>query len=231
MNFFLQEYRRKKKSAFIFKKRELNNPGNYYSKHCFDFYKCIFIHIPKTAGVSISKSLFGNYTDHANIDWYLENYHRNTVKNYFKFAFVRNPWDRLYSAYSFLKRGGMYPVDANFYEKNLSHLSSFEEFIMDWLDDRTMESFPHFIPQYKFLTSKSDQNLLLMNFIGRFENIEKDFQYVCRILHFKKKELLKENITDGISEKYFEMYSNEMKRKVQELYEKDIEFFKYSFLS
>src|SRR3954465_5712000 len=121
MNFSFKEYRRRSKSAHIFRTKELNKPGNYYSKNCFDYYKCIFIHIPKTAGVSISKSLFGNYTDHANIDWYLKHYEKRTVEQYYKVAFVRNPWDRLYSAYVFLRQGGMYEADATFYNQNLSH--------------------------------------------------------------------------------------------------------------
>jgi hypothetical protein len=229
MIFSLKEYRRRKRSAFFFKTKELNNPGNYYSKHCFDYYNCIFIHIPKTAGISISKTLFGNYTDHADIDWYLKHYDPSTVKQYFKFAFVRNPWDRLYSAYSFLRKGGMYKVDAEFYEKNLSHLNNFEEFVIDWLDAKTVDSFPHFVPQYKFVTSRKERNKILMDFIGRFENLEEDFHRVCKTLKFKNVQLRKENMTDNGYKTYFHAYSKEMKDKVQELYERDIEFFKYSF--
>jgi hypothetical protein len=231
VNSSIKESRRRTKSASYFKARELNKPRNYYSKHCFDYYKCIFIHIPKTGGVSISKTLFGNYTDHADIDWYLEHYHGTTVKRYFKFAFVRNPWDRLHSAYFFLKKGGMYKVDAEFYEKHLSYLSSFEEFVMEWLNNKTVESFIHFVPQYKFITSIGDREKIVVDFIGRFEQLEEDFHQVCKILKFKNIQLLKENITHNGHKKYFQSYSKEMKDKVQELYQRDIELFKYSFNS
>lgn len=227
----IKENRRRTRSASYFKVRELNKPGNYYSKHCFDYYKCIFIHIPKTAGMSISKTLFGNYADHADIDWYLEHYPAGTVKRYFKFAFVRNPWDRLHSAYFFLKKGGMYNVDAEFYEQHLSHLSSFEEFILEWLNNETIESYVHFVPQYKFITSKNNRDEIIMDFIGNYENLEEGFQHVCKTLKFQNVQLLKENITHNGQRKYFQSYSKEMKDKVHELYQRDIEFFKYSFVS
>src|SRR3954454_22051651 len=88
------EYKRRSESAQYYKNVELLNPGNYMSTHCFDYYKCIFIHIPKTAGLSVSKTLFGNYAGtHLGIDHYIATLGRKTVEEYFKFAFVRNPWD------------------------------------------------------------------------------------------------------------------------------------------
>lgn len=226
---FLAEEKRKMSSALFYREKELFNPGNYYSKHSFDYYKCIFIHIPKTAGISISKTLFGHYTDHSTVDWYVENYNPATFKNYFKFAFVRNPWDRLYSAYSFLKKGGMYAVDADFYDANLSHLKNFKEFVLNWLNHQTITSISHFLPQYLFITSKEDRNLILVDFVGRFEKIEEDFNIVAKQLRFERKQLERSNVTNCDPRRYIEMYDNEMIEKVRVLYQRDIEMFNYSF--
>jgi hypothetical protein len=66
------------------------------------------VHVPKTAGVAISLALFGNLAgEHASIRDYQTIYPKSVFERYVRFTFVRNPWDRLLSAFSFLKSGGM----------------------------------------------------------------------------------------------------------------------------
>ncbi|MFO8053169.1 MAG: sulfotransferase family 2 domain-containing protein [Candidatus Omnitrophota bacterium] len=72
-------------------------------------YKFIFLHIPKTAGSSVAATLKRNL----NKNDLLLCPHTKAVrlkltakdkwKDYFKFTFVRNPWDRMVSAYFFLR--------------------------------------------------------------------------------------------------------------------------------
>ena len=93
--------------------------------------KIIFIHVPKTAGVSIIRSLFGDVTleSHRNFQFYQKIF-RKDFENYFTFSFVRNPWDRLYSSYMFLKKGGLNLHDKNAFLMYLSSFMSFEEFAL-----------------------------------------------------------------------------------------------------
>src|SRR5690625_2614056 len=71
----------------------------------FDQYHSIFVHIPKTAGVSVAHSLFEIKTAyHVRVSKYQIIFSQDEYNQYFKFAFVRNPWDRLVSAYRFLKK-------------------------------------------------------------------------------------------------------------------------------
>lgn len=224
-----KEFYRQKRSAIQYVENQLPNPGDYYARNCFDYYSCIFIHIPKTAGVAVSKSLFGHFMDHATLDWYLKNYHYSTVKKYFKFAFVRNPWDRLYSAYSFLKKGGMYPVDKAFYDQELSHLNCFEAFVMEWLSEEKLYSFVHFIPQHLFITPLTLHFDIRMDFLGRFENIKQDFSYVCTRLGMDERQLLKVNVTGNELNTYRQVYSKEMRYKINDLYAKDVDLFNYNF--
>jgi hypothetical protein len=226
-----RESKRRHESANYYRKYELNNPGDYGSTHCFDYYKCIFIHIPKTAGLSISKTLFGNYAGtHLGIDHYIATLGRKTVNEYFKFTFVRNPWERLYSAFSFLKQGGINEEDIEFENKYLSGINTFESFVMNWLDERNMLLYWHFIPQFHFITLKEDRDKIMIDFIGRFENLEADFEYVCKVLKISNRNLGKVNRTKTYSApSYVEMYSTEMIEKVAHLYEKDISLFNYSF--
>lgn len=226
-----RDYRRRFDSAEYYKKFELNNPGDYSSTHCFDYYKCIFIHIPKTAGLSISKTLFGNYAGtHLSINHYIAKFGRKTVDKYFKFTFARNPWERLYSAFTFLKRGGINEKDMEFADKYLSGVKNFESFVMDWLNEESMFGYWHFVPQYHFITLKEDRNKMLIDFVGRFENLEADFKHVCEVLKLGNKNLLKINTnkTDR-DQSYMEMYNEEMIKKVAHLYKMDIQLFNYSF--
>jgi chondroitin 4-sulfotransferase 11 len=71
-------------------------PPSFHSK------KCIFVHIPKTAGTSVTDALFGTPRPrHRPLQWY-EGMEPELYKEYFKFAFVRNPWDRLVSGYHYV---------------------------------------------------------------------------------------------------------------------------------
>lgn len=73
-----------------------------YSRWEIEF-NCIFIHVPKVAGKAIAKSLLGapNGTGHNKLKYYERDKAR--FASYVKVAFVRNPWDRLVSAFFYLK--------------------------------------------------------------------------------------------------------------------------------
>lgn len=231
LKIYIKQYKRRIRSANFYKKHELNNPGDYSSTNCFDYYKCIFIHIPKTAGLSMSKTLFGNYAGtHHEITYYLNKFGRKTVNNYFKFTFVRNPWDRLFSAFNYLKNGGINEIDAKFSSDHLSSISNFEEFVLNWLNEDTILIYWHFIPQYRFITTAKNRDLIMVDFVGRFENLNEDFNSVCKILNFQNARLLKLNESERNSDKsYKEFYTKEMIDKVSELYKLDIALFNYTF--
>jgi hypothetical protein len=84
-----------------------------------DEFQCIFIHIPKTAGTSVARTLFGQGSRHVPYFEY-EKVNGRKFNRYFKFAFVRNSWDRLVSTYFFLKKGGLNDMDRLWAEENPS---------------------------------------------------------------------------------------------------------------
>src|SRR6185312_6788568 len=99
---------------------------DYY--RCFDETRSIFVHIPKTGGVSLTNSLYGNRAGrHATLGTYQVVFPARAFYSYFKFAFVRNPWDRLYSAYRYLQAGAMGEAhDLAWIEKHLQGVRDFE---------------------------------------------------------------------------------------------------------
>ena len=148
-----------------------------WNKFSFDRYKCIFIHIPKTGGISISESLFGNYgLSHMTAKEAYEIYKPISFYRYFKFSVVRNPWDRLFSAYTFLKSGGMNQVDSDWANTHLVEINDFESFIKDWLNPNRIYSEIHFKPQFEFLLNNN--NIIKIDYIGRYESFTQSFQKI-----------------------------------------------------
>ena len=114
--------------------------------------KTIFIHIPKTAGVSLAKAIYGDVSFEGHRSFYFNSIALN-IRNeeYFSFTIVRNPFDRLYSAYNFLKKGGMNHHDSLAFKTHLLKFNNFEDFVLNGLDNKLIFKITHLIPQHKYL--------------------------------------------------------------------------------
>jgi hypothetical protein len=226
--------------------------------------RCIFVHIPKSAGTSMirvfsdpkkadnaEKSLMPFEPDEYKFDPppphfrpydYVKYGHitKELFDSYFKFAFVRNPWDRVVSEYKYRRH---------------AHRRSFKTFLFEhfpkpsWSDE-----YCHVIPQYDFL---HDQNgTLLVDFVGRFENLQNDFSFVCEKLNIETKTLPHNNKSSSIFnrrdnnlieilrsirstmsmtrrkntfENYIDYYDQESIDFVASIYKNDIDTFGYEF--
>ena len=193
----------------------------------FDDRECLFVHIPKCAGISVSQSLFGCRTgSHLTIRDLQLVYSRGEFDRYFKFTFVRNPWDRLVSAFFFLKKGGFGTRDRSWSNEVLSVYSDFDTFVKDWLTPENIYSYLHFVPQHKFLRSQG--NHPVVDFIGRYESLEEDFLYIQKKLGINA-ELKHLNITEGHNDDYRTYFSDETANIVADVYREDLLIFRYSF--
>ena len=195
-----------------------------FSLRRFDEKQCIFVHVPKAAGTSVSLGLFGDLTHHYTAWQYRVIYGRRAFNRYFKFAFVRNPWDRLYSAFSYLRAGGWNAEDREFFDNNLSGLSGFEEFVSCWLSPANLDSHVHFQPQHTFVCDSSGR--VLIDYLGYFETLADDYNYVTQFV-VPMSELPKVNASPRSD--YRTVYSSESRRRVNELYERDVALFGYDF--
>jgi len=220
--------------------------------------KCIFVHIPKAAGQSV-EHFFLNLHDlswekrgplllkfnpdphrgperlaHLKAAEYLRCGHidEEQFNSYFKFTFVRNPWARLVSEYRY----------RNYY-KNMS----FKKFVLEGLPAESdyFDAYRHIVPQYDFL--HDDSGNAIVDFIGRFENLQADFDYICSKLginnsqlphinnstrgNFLKRQIKKLLFSNKYKERknYTDYYDEETKKFVDSFYTKDIEVFNYSF--
>ena len=146
---------------------------------------------------------------------------RQTSSNYddyFSWSFVRNPWDRLVSTY-INKIVDEHQGGLDSWRKNIN---SFEEFVLkikkiDAMEincDRHIRSLCTFFPPD-------------INFIGKMENLQNDFNVVCDKIGIPRQQLPHKNKTKH--KHYTEYYDDETKQIVAEKYAKDIEYFGYKF--
>lgn len=206
--------------------REWRERDGIYSLKGYDQLQCIFIHIPKTGGVSVSKSLFGNLGGgHKDIVFYKRAFGPLTYKKYFTFTFVRNPYTRLHSAYNFLKKGGLGGRDEEFSRTILSDFPTFGEFVNGWITNKSIYSYNHFIPQHHFLCDSAMEPDV--DFIGRFENLAADFRKVTVKLG-STAELPHHNKTKDKKNRPEEVYTKELLKKVADIYSDDFKIFNYS---
>lgn len=187
----------------------------------------VFIHIPKTGGVSIISGLYGIKDFGHRTMAYYQGYYGRKLRGMFTFCIVRNPWDRVVSAYEFLKRGGLNQTDAEFGEDVIQRYTDFDSFVMNWLNENSLRSFVHFIPQTDFLHGLSS-NQLRVAFVGRFEKLNDSYSHVAKLLKLPEHTLPEKNVrTNKIH--YSEYYNEETKSHIANLYAQDIKNFGYSF--
>ena len=191
-------------------------------------HKAIFIHIPKTAGKSITSVLRKNNfkiiqlqcaPDKSNDDktgaYKLGTVQRalrktsyETMKNNYKFAFVRNPYDRAVSNYYFLGyRGKM----------------SFNTFLKTELK-KVRDVWHHTLTQSQHIHDK-DGNLMV-DFIGKFENLQEDFDKICDKIGLARVQLPHNNASGKKGRE--NCLTEENKQIIYDLYKIDFDNFGYS---
>lgn len=202
-------------------------------------YKCIFIHINKNAGTSIDTLFNGEHSGHWNIKAY-ESYKRTKLAypHYYKFTVVRNPWDKMVSFYHYqVKRG--WRLEWGWSSNNEPTFIEFIKIIDGFTKERQIEIWPekkHY--QHKSGTMRmsnqidwliDSNNTIPLNYICRFEYLQKDFNKVCDDIGFPKTELPYYNKSNHLH--YSTYYDDETRDIVARRFSKDIEYFGYRFNS
>jgi len=199
--------------------------------------KFVFVHIPKTAGTSITNVLdthcevksandpscpfyyhasaieLKNFFDEMKWDW----------NEYFKFTFVRNPWDRLVSYYEFTKQR---------YEKLMNDKLLSTDLICKQFGEQVY-SFEYFIFNLEKYAPNSDayyhsvDGNAEMNFVGKIENLQHDFNHVCKTINIPISKL--PHLQTTSRKHYSEYYTEITKSIVAERFSQDISMFGYVF--
>ncbi len=139
----------------------------------------------------------------------------------FKFAFVRNPWDRQVSSWHHIRRER---------PQLLAGISNFEAFLRFKLEE---ERPAHYIldastePQWHHLIDL--QGRCIADFVGRYEAFARDFAEACRRMGLPRIPALPHQRQSRAREDYRSYYSNAAVELVEHHFRSDIEKLGYAF--
>ena len=140
------------------------------------------------------------------------------TKDYFKFSFVRNPWDKLVSVFYYRQEiYGLY-MSIDFKQFIKHHVKKWKS--VDKISNRNTDGL-----QYNWLCDLNEK--LVTDFIGKIENFQEDFNTICDKIKIPQQQLPHKN--QSKHKHYTEYYDDETRQIVAERYGKDIEYFGYKF--
>lgn len=203
-----------------------------------DTHRFVFVHLQKNAGTSMVHVLRPYAVEGPRSKWYSllrvlglpRDYRRykfrehaplreaerrmprDRFEEYFKFGFVRNPWDRLVSDYA-----GLLQNPAHRRHRQAARLSDFAAFI-EWEARRGRRV------QRDMLMDRSGR--VAVDFVGHFERVGEDFAEACRRIGIEA-ELPHRNPSRRGD--YREWYDERTREMVRRYWATDIEAFGYEF--
>lgn len=229
-------------------------------------YKTVFVHVPKAAGQSVENFLLHSLGKdrHTHGGHYLLRPNQDPTQGpkrlahltateytkygylseaeyaaYYTFSIIRNPWSRMVSFYKF---------------RGFSSLVTFNTFVRYYLPEYIEKEHWFFRPQTDFIYDTNEK--LAVDFVGRMEQLNTDFEQVANRLNIPFTELPRSNHSEEkglLSRKSFNLfkkhpgivsrlnfesqnlkdyralYSSESKKTVQKYYEKDTDLLNYIF--
>lgn len=182
----------------------------------------IFTHVPKAAGSSISRELYGKNIGHFPISS-LRSVNNIKFSDCNTFTVLRDPVERLYSSYKFARQGGTEYMPI--YKPGLydcSEFDTFESFVSEWLVDKDVDSLdPVFKSQFYYI--KDGNDIFSYDYIGSVNDLSSVEEWCSDILR-RKVIFPNVNIT-GYSKDIDLNISRETKSIIEKLYKRDFDLF------
>ena len=191
-----------------------------------DSHNFVFVATTKTGSTSIEKHL-NPYKSKHEITHLDDPYNKHCplkiiynkfpfIEDYFKFAIARNPFDWVVSWYFYRKTR---------LNENCTEDISFKEWLVDENSSAyNIQGIGLTLSQYDIISCNKN---IKIDFVGKFENLQEDFNTICDKIGIPKQQLPCKNKSKH--KHYTEYYDDETREIVAEKYAKDIEYFGYEF--
>ena len=185
-----------------------------------------FVQVPKTATISIQDCCYKDCVQitHLPNQNPTASQYREAHPNGFMFAFFRNPFDRLVSAYTYFQMEWTHQMVKDDAEKYVRQYKDFREFVLEGVGNGRVLEQTHCRPQVSWITDATGK--VIVDFLGHYETLQQDFDKVCRRFGWEEKPLKKMN---GIQHPlYTQVYDRAMIWTVLSVYRRDFEVGGYS---
>lgn len=207
----------------------------------------LFVHIAKTGGTSVRAALqglrwrdpvyylqfvcsrmshltghrlVGKLPRHAKVIAAKEMLPHEMFERLFKFAFVRNPWDLQVSSFHHIRRERPHLMQG---------MEDFKQFMAWKLSPERLYQYhidTSMLPQVDYLRDLS--GTMLMDFVGRYERLQQDFDHVCEQIGLSSRSLPHKRRARQRHD-YRSYYDDELAERVGMHFKADIEAFDYRF--
>ncbi|MEM9038181.1 MAG: sulfotransferase family 2 domain-containing protein [Actinomycetota bacterium] len=139
----------------------------------------LLIHVPKTGGTSVAAAFHGEdaFVGHTTARVARRALGPMAYSRLYSFGFVRDPLDRFWSSYRYLRAGGSGNGYDRAQQEILAPYSTLEQLVADesMLSDLLRQSM-HFRPQHRFLCDPAGR--VLVKEVGRFERLADDVRRI-----------------------------------------------------
>lgn len=195
----------------------------------------LFVHIPKTAGSSLGEALGCEWQNHKDIRRYRRELPSEQFLTYFKFAIVRNPWERLLSDYNFQIQKSSRSADRLHVFDERGRQRPFGEWVRLVLggpvagDARCWggsisPTIHRWSPQYDWISIDGEN---VMDYVGRVETLDVDMDVICDRIGIPRVKLPSKKRRFHLH--YSHYYDEASRDLVASYYAKDIAEFGYTF--
>ncbi|MCW5519184.1 sulfotransferase family 2 domain-containing protein [Aureitalea sp. L0-47] len=139
---------------------------------------------------------------------------KSEYDRFFKFSFVRNSWSRMYSWYANVMKDERMQAQYKIEDPDYN----FKQFLEEKIDHSTFS-------QLYFIQNLRGE--VEMDFIGRFEQLQEDFDIVCERIGIKDTELPKLLVRKYSH--YTDNYTPETRDLIYKLYKDEIDYFNFQY--
>jgi hypothetical protein len=171
----------------------------------------VYSKLKKRCGIAFPPQSF---PDHERAVRIRDSFLGGKYQEYFTFAFVRNPWARAVSIYTYARQNPRHRI-----HRKVVELGSFERYV-EWHCGE--EGSVHTQSEY-VCDAKGE---VIVDFIGKQESLAADFEKVCQHLDIRA---TLPHFNASRDDLYREYYNAATQTLILEAYRRDVELFSYDF--